>query len=144
MDSFSPGLPFQIITLQVGPHFLFWFLCWAFMGFIYGFLHTGENRIQYFALSYLEALLYLLSTFYWVTASSILSCTVYFKGRYCRDWRCDGPDPYGFILSPLILTFVINPIRLVLNSPAGVGPSRTIFLFIDGGLRGSMTVPVLL
>jgi Histidine kinase len=143
MDSFFSRLALSDHQrYRLGRHFLFWFLCWAFMGFIYGFLYTGENRIQYFALSYLEALLYLpqhmllsYGIIYFILPQYI------FKGRY---WPGIGGVLVLILmvsfLSPLILTFVINPIRLVLNSPAGVGPSRTIFYSLMAGLRGSMTV----
>lgn len=46
-------------TYRISRHLLFWFLCWVFMGFIYGFFYISENRYHYLALSFLEALIYL-------------------------------------------------------------------------------------
>lgn len=125
---------------RFGRHFLFWFLCWVFMGFIYGFFHIGENRLHYLSLSYLEALLYLpqhillsYGIIYFILPHYI------FKGKY---W----PGIAGILvlivlvalLSPVILNFIINPIRIALKSP--VSPAKTIFYSLMAGLRGSMTV----
>jgi Histidine kinase len=125
---------------RFGRHLLFWFLCWVFMGLIYGFLYVGEHRIQYFTLSFLESFLYLpqhillsYSIIYFILPHYI------FKGRY---W----PAIAGVLLlvvliaflSPLTLKFIITPIRLATNAP--VGPPKTLFYSLMAGLRGSMTV----
>jgi len=125
---------------RFGRHFLFWFLCWAFMGFIYGFLYVAEHRLQYFALSFLESFLYLpqhillsYGIIYFILPHYI------FKGRY---WQ--GIAGVFFLivlvafLSPLTLKFIINPLRLATNAP--VGPAKTLFYSLMAGLRGSMTV----
>jgi sensor histidine kinase YesM len=127
-------------TYRIGRHFLFWFVCWAFMGFIYGFMFIAENQSEYIALSYFEAILYLpqhillsygLMYFilpeyitrekYWsaIVATLVLIFVVAF-------------------MSPLIVRFVINPIRESLS----IAPKSEhgIFFSLMAGLRGSMTV----
>ena len=112
------------------------------MGLIYGFLYVGEDRFRYFALSYLEALLYLpqhmllsYGIIYFILPKYI------FIGRY---WPGIAAVLVLVLivafLSPIILNFIINPLRLTLNSPMGVGPSKTVFYSLMAGLRGSMTV----
>ncbi len=120
-----------------GRHFLFWFICWAFMGFIYGFLYILD---KFNFLSFLEALIYLpqhmllsYGIIYYILPEYI------FKGRY---WRGIAGVLILILivafLSPLLLNFVINPMRVALHSH--VGPARSIYFSLMAGLRGSMTV----
>jgi sensor histidine kinase YesM len=125
---------------RLGRHFLFWFVCWVFMGFIYGFIFITERQGEYIALSYFEAILYmpqhmLLSygLMYFILPKYIT------KEKY---WHALGATlALIFVvafMSPLIVRFVINPIRtawlIIPRSEHGI------FYSLMAGLRGSMTV----
>lgn len=124
---------------RIGRHVLFWLCCWTFMGFIYGFLYIDENQQPQFARSYIESLIYLpqhmllsYGIIYFVLPKYI------FKNQY---WI--GVTGIvilimiAALLSPIIQSFVINPIRECLEFPV---KSSSFFLSFMGGLRGSMTI----
>ncbi|MBA4057304.1 MAG: hypothetical protein C0490_21500, partial [Marivirga sp.] len=109
---------------RLGRHFLFWFICWAFMGVIYGLLYISEG-FRY--LSFLEAVIYLpqhmilsYGIIYYILPKYI------FKDRY---WAGIAGVLILILivalLSPFILNYVINPIRISVNSPTG--PARNIY-----------------
>jgi sensor histidine kinase YesM len=141
MDTFFSNLALSDHRgYRLGRHFLFWFVCWVFMGFIYGFIFITERKGQYIALSYFEAILYmpqhmLLSygLMYFILPKYIT------KEKY---WSAIGATLLLIFvvafMSPLIVRFVINPIRtawlIVPRSEHGV------FYSLMAGLRGSMTV----
>lgn len=127
-------------SFRIGRHFLFWFVCWVFMGFIYGFMYIVEDQIGYIALSYFEAILYmpqhmLLSygLMYFILPRYIA------KGRY---WIALSVTMILIIvvafMSPLLLRFVINPIRQSMS--IDTRSMHGIFFSLMAGLRGSMTV----
>ncbi len=108
------------------------------MGFIYGFLYVLQDDFRY--LSFLEAFIYLpqhmilsYGIIYFVLPKYI------FKDKY---WQGIAAVFILIllvsILSPLILNYVVNPVRITMNSP--VGPIKNIFYSWMAGLRGSMTV----
>ena len=39
-------------SYRLGRHFIFWFVCWLFMGFIYGFMFVVANQREFIALSF--------------------------------------------------------------------------------------------
>lgn len=125
---------------RLGRHFLFWFVCWLFMGFIYGFMAISENQTEHITLSYFEALLYLpqhmllsYGLMYFILPGYIT------KERY---WSAIGITLILILIvafmSPLIVRFVINPIRGSLSIP--LRSQHGIFFSLMAGLRGSMTV----
>jgi Histidine kinase len=108
------------------------------MGFIYGFLNVIEGKFRY--LSFLEAFFYLpqhmllsYGIIYFILPKYIL------RDRY---W----PGIVGILmiillaafLSPAILNFIVNPIRIAFA--AHIEPRKTVFFSLMAGLRGSMTV----
>jgi LytS/YehU family sensor histidine kinase len=110
------------------------------MGFIYGFHYATQTNMPSLALSYLEALLYLpqhvflsYGIIYFILPNYI------FKGKY---WSGIAGVLILILvvafLSPVIVEFIINPIRIAVESP--VVPSKNIFYSLMAGLRGSMTV----
>ena len=125
---------------RISRHFLFWFLSWVFMGFIYSFLYEGQNQSQYFTQSYLDALLFL-------PQHMLLSYgIIYFILPY---YIFDGKYWTGIIcililiivvasLSPVITTFIINPIRA--SRMISIERVKTLHYSLMAGLRGSMTI----
>jgi len=123
-------------------HFIFWLVCWLFMGFIYSFYYfeIAFSSIDYF-FSYLESLIYLpqhiflsYSIMYFIIPRYVSS------GRY---WLA----LCGVILlilitalsSPVINNTIILPLRQTFQVPyknAGL----SIFHSFIGGLRGSLTI----
>lgn len=125
---------------RIGRHFLFWFVCWAFMGFIYGFMFIATNQRDYVALSYFEAILYL-------PQHMLLSYGImyFILPKYITNekyWAALGATLILIFvvafMSPLILKFVINPIRETLSITTR--SEHGIFFSLMAGLRGSMTV----
>ena len=127
-------------SYRIGRHFLFWFVCWVFMGFIYGFLYIVEDQTGFIYLSYFEALLYLpqhmllsYGLMYFILPKYIT------KERY---WTALSATLILIIIvafmSPLIVKFVINPIRESLSIETR--SNHGIFFSLMAGLRGSMTV----
>lgn len=125
---------------RLGRHFLFWFVCWVFMGFIYGFFFIAENQFDYVALSYFEAILFL-------PQHMVLSYTLmyFILPKYItreKYWAAIGATLILIFvvafMSPLTVRFVINPIRTLLSiSPRS---EHGVFFSLMAGLRGSMTV----
>ena len=130
MDTFFSKLALSDQRLfRLGRHFLFWFLCWAFMGFIYGFLYVSEHRLQYFALSFLESFLYLpqhillsYGIIYFILPHYI------FKGRY---WQGIAGVLLLIVLvaflSPLTLNFIINPYPIGHECPCRARQNSLLF-----------------
>lgn len=125
---------------RLGRHFLFWFVCWAFMGFIYGFMNVVTNQPEYVALSYFEAILYLpqhillsYGIMYFILPNYIT------KERYWEALVATLILIFiAAFMSPVILRFVINPIRNLLMVDRR--SEHGIFFSLMAGLRGSMTV----
>ena len=120
---------------RLGRHFLFWFVCWLFMGFIYGFMFITERKGEYIALSYFEAILYMPQHMLLSYVLMYLILPKYItKGRY---WSALGATLILIFvvafMSPLIVRYVINPIRtswlIVPRSQHGV------FYSLMAGLR---------
>ena len=125
---------------RVGRHFLFWFVCWVFMGFIYGFMYVASNQKELIALSFFEAILYLpqhmllsYGLMYFILPKYVT------KEKY---WKAIGATLILIFIvafmSPMILRFVINPIRESLS--IHLRSQHGIFFSLMAGLRGSMTV----
>jgi sensor histidine kinase YesM len=141
MDNFFSSLALSDERgYRLGRHFLFWFVCWVFMGFIYGFIFITERQGEFIALSYFEAILYM-------PQHMVLSYgLMYFiLPKYITREKYWSAISATLLLifvvafmSPLIVRFVINPIRtawlIVPRSEHGV------FYSLMAGLRGSMTV----
>src|SRR5688572_6862360 len=124
---------------KLSRHFLFWLVCWLFMGFIYGFYYAGRNYILPFPFSYLESLIYL-------PQHMILSYgIIYFilplfiqKGKYAYAIVTVGLLIVAVaFLSPAISYFIITPIK---KSFGFAEKQNLIFYGLMAGLRGSMTV----
>ncbi len=140
MDNFFARLVLSDAwSYRILRHLLFWLSCWAFMGFIYGFLYVDEAQQPQFLRSYIESFVYmpqhiLLSygIIYFALPRYIL------KNRY---WAGIAVIILLVILaaicSPLVQIFALNPIREALNFPA---KHLSVFLSFMGGLRGSMTI----
>jgi LytS/YehU family sensor histidine kinase len=140
MDSFFSRLVLSNKTsYRVGRHTLFWLVCWAFQGFIYGFYYIEGRATNLFAISYIESLIYLPQHIF-LSYAIIYYVLPYFIFR----------DKYwiGFIgvivlilitaaFSPVVNYCVIMPMREYLHHP--VKPMTFFFSFM-GGLRGSMTI----
>lgn len=124
---------------RISRHVLFWLCCWAFMGFIYGFLYVDDQQRPQFGRSYLESFIYLPQHI--VLSYGIIYLALprfILRNRY---WAGIGVI-IGFMLiaaigSPAILIFVLNPIQEAMNYP--VKHSSVFFSFM-GGLRGSTTI----
>ncbi len=123
-------------------HFIFWLVCWLFMGFIYSFYYFEITfSPPYYIFSYLESLIFL-------PQHMLLSYGImYFiipryvsAGRY---WLA----LFGVIMlilitaltSPLINNTIILPLRVALNVPYK-NTGISIFHSFIGGLRGSLTI----
>jgi LytS/YehU family sensor histidine kinase len=124
---------------KFGRHFLFWLVCWLFMGFIYGFYYSGKNYELPFPISYLESLIYLpqhmilaYGIIYFILPAFVL------KGEYSYAIAGVILLVVGVaFLSPAISYFIITPIKKSVNVPE---PAYLIFYGLMAGLRGSMTV----
>lgn len=138
-DFFSRFVLSNKATYRFGRHFLFWFVCWAFMGFIYGFLYIATFRYSNLTLSYIESLLFLpqhivlsYGIIYFVLPNYIL------KGRYWAGLAgCIAFILIAAGLSPVTQTLFINPLRDAMQAPF---KPTSLFHSFMGGLRGSMTV----
>lgn len=108
------------------------------MGFLYGFLPVLEGDFRF--LSFLEAFIYLpqhmilsYGIIYFILPKYI------FKDKY---WQGIAGVLILILLvsmlSPLTLRYVVNPVRVAMNSP--IGPIKNIYYSLMAGLRGSMTV----
>lgn len=140
MDSFFSRLVLSNKTgYRLGRHALFWVVCWAFQGFIYGFYYIEGRATNLFAISYIESLIYLPQHMFlsYAIIYYVLPYVI-FRDRY---W-------VGFIwvialifiaagVSPIVNYYVIMPLRVYLHHP--VKPMTFFFSFM-GGLRGSMTI----
>ncbi|HEY0743315.1 MAG TPA: histidine kinase [Chryseosolibacter sp.] len=124
---------------RIGRHVLFWLCCWAFMGFIYGFLYVDDQQRPQFGRSYLESFIYL-------PQHMVLSYGLIYVAlpRYIlrnRYWAGIGVIITFMLIaaigSPAILIFILNPIQEALHYP--VKHSSVFFSFM-GGLRGSSTI----
>jgi hypothetical protein len=138
-DFFSRFVLSEKPSYRFGRHFLFWLVCWAFMGFIYGFLYIATIRYSNLALSFIESLLFL-------PQHMVLSYGIIYLilPRYIlqnRYWA-GLAGIIGFILiaalmSPLTQVLFIMPLREAMNAPF---KPASLFHSFMGGLRGSMTV----
>lgn len=125
---------------RLGRHLLFWFLCWIFMGFIYGSLYSPQDRYNIYVLSHIEALLYMPQHILLSYGIIYLILPRYFfKGRYWSGlaWIF-ALLLFAAVLSPLTAMAIINPFREWLSLP--VKPERSIGFALMAGLRGSNTI----
>ncbi|HEY0656246.1 MAG TPA: sensor histidine kinase [Chryseosolibacter sp.] len=124
---------------RLSRHVLFWLCCWAFMGFIYGFLYVDEDQKPQFVRSYIESFIYLPQHMVLSYGIIYLALPRYIlKNRYWAGISII----VCFILvaaicSPAILIFILNPIQHALNYPV---KHSSIFFSFMGGLRGSSTI----
>ena len=140
MDNFfSRFVLSDSISYRIGRHAFFWLCCWAFMGFIYGFLYIDGNAQHDFFRSYIETGVYLpqhmllsYGIIYFVLPRYI------FKNKY---WL--GLTGIFILIvaaalfSPMIQALVLKPLRVVLNFSA---KDHSLLFSFMGGLRGSMTI----
>jgi hypothetical protein len=138
-DFFSRFVLSNSPAYRFGRHFLFWFVCWAFMGFIYGFLYLGTFRYSSLSLSYMEALLFLPQHMVLSYGIMYLILPRYIiKNRYWEGLAGIAVlILIAALMSPLTQTFLILPLRKAFDAP--VNPKNVFHSFM-GGLRGSMTV----
>jgi LytS/YehU family sensor histidine kinase len=140
MDNFFARLALsQDRSYWIGRHAIFWFICWMFMGFIYGFYYSGGSNTTNFSTSYVESLIYLpqhmilsYGIIYYILPSQV------FRGRY---WQAIMGVflliVVVAIMSPLISKFVIIPLRQASMAHLKNAPLHFSFM---AGLRGSMTI----
>lgn len=136
MDSFFSRLVLSNETsYRVGRHFLFWTVCWLFMGFIYGFFYRPEFRY----ISYMEAFLFMFQhMFLSYTIIYIALPQFILKEKYWTGFiLVIGLIVITAILSPITNFVLIEPYRRWINYPLKNLPFFGSFM---GGLRGSMTV----
>lgn len=140
MDNFFSRLVLsEAWRYRIGRHLLFWLSCWAFMGFIYGFLYVNEAQQPQFFRSYVESFFYMpqhivlsYGIIYFVLPKFI------FKNRYWSGiLMIIVLVIIAAITSPVIQLFILKPIQEALNFPV---KRLTVFSSFMGGLRGSMTI----
>ena len=140
MDSFFIRLVLSNdLRSRLGRHGLFWFVSWAFQGFLYSFLYIDSLTLLTFIISFTESLIYLpqhiflsYSIIYFVLPQFI------FRGQYWAGlFIIIALIVITAFLSPLILYYVIEPFRTLLDFPYRF---KGVFYSFLGGLRVSMTI----
>jgi sensor histidine kinase YesM len=126
-------------SCRIARHTLFWLCCWAFMGFIYGFLYVDEAQQPQFLRSYIESLVYLPQHILLSYGIIYYALPFYiFKNRY---WAGISIIIVLVIVaavsSPIAQIYVLNPIRESFKFQV---KHTSVFLSFMGGLRGSMTI----
>lgn len=125
---------------RLGRHFLFWFVCWTFNGFIYGFYYMAGTAHNKFLISYTESLIYMPQHMF-LSYGIIYLIRPYFfeKEKYWTGFML----VVIFILltalgSPITNRLFIIPFREYMNYP--IKNQYLIFYSFMGGLRGSTTI----
>ncbi|WP_333819750.1 sensor histidine kinase [Ohtaekwangia sp.] len=140
MDSFFSKLVLSNRSdYRFSRHFLFWVVCWAFQGFIYGFYYNNGETRDIFSVSFVESAIFLPQHIFLSYAIIYFVLPMYiFRERY---WA-------GFlwvivlilitaVLSPVLNYNLIRPFRESVNFPL---KHFSFFYSFMGGLRGSLTV----
>lgn len=125
---------------RIGRHFLFWFVCWLFMGFIYSYYFIGDKIPREYYFSYIDSLLFLPQHMFLSYLIMYFILPKYmFRGKY---WQALTGVVAGILItalfSPFVTLLIIKPLHEMCNIP--VKFNRTIFYSFMGGLRGSTTV----
>jgi sensor histidine kinase YesM len=118
---------------------LFWLCCWAFMGFIYGFLYVDDAQQPQFLRSYIESFVYLPQHLLLSYGIIYLALPRYIlKNRYWAGMLVIVClMVIAAISSPAIQIFILQPIQRALLFPV---KHTSVFSSFMGGLRGSMTI----
>jgi len=124
---------------KLARHTLFWFVCWAFQGFIYSFLYTDNAGNVKYLIAYGESLIFLPQHMFLAYGIIYLMLPQYLlKGKYWAGFA--GVLLFisaAALFSPLVQMLVIHPFRDAVGFPYY---PKNIFIAFLGGLRGSMTV----